>query len=76
MAEPEGADVSRKLALGVSTLLLIAGIALYWSWGLMFDTWYPFTRGNIGVFSIYAPLIAFGIIGILLYRKRPASSGH
>jgi len=72
MAEPEGSEFSRKTALALSTVLLIAGVAIYWAWGLMFDTWYPFTRDNIGIFSIYVPLIAFGIIGILLYGKRPA----
>jgi hypothetical protein len=76
MAEPEGADVGRKLALTVSTILLIAGIALYWAWGLMYDTWYPFTKGNIGIFSIYAPLMAFGLIGIMLYWKKPTSAGR
>jgi len=76
MAEPEGADIGRKMALALSTVLLIAGIALYWIWGVLFNTWYPFTRGNIGIFSIYIPLIAFGVIGILLYRKKPASASQ
>jgi uncharacterized membrane protein YphA (DoxX/SURF4 family) len=76
MAEPEGAETGRKIALVLSTLLLVAGIALYWVWGIMYDTWYPFNQGNIGVYSIYLPLIAFGIIGILLYRKRSAPSGQ
>lgn len=76
MAEPEGTETGRKIALVISTLLLVAGIALYWVWGIMFDTWYPFNRGNIGIYSIYLPLIAFGIIGILLYRKKPAPSGQ
>lgn len=76
MAEPEGSEINRRLALAFSTVLLIGGIALYWVWGLLYDTWYPFTRGNIGIFTIYVPLIAFGIIGILLFRKRPASAGQ
>jgi len=76
MAEPEGSETGRKIALVISSLLLVAGIALYWAWGIMYDTWYPFNQGNIGIYSIYVPLIAFGIIGILLYRKKPAASGH
>jgi len=76
MVEPEVADFNRKLALALSAILLIAGISLYWVWGIMFDTWYPFTRGNIGVYSIYIALIAFGIIGILMYRKKPESTGQ
>ena len=76
MAEPEGSEVGRKIALAVSTVLLITGLALYWVWGILFDTWYPFNRDNIGIFSIYVPLILFGIIGILLYRKKPATAGQ
>ncbi len=76
MAEPEGSEFGRKLALAFSALLLIVGIGLYWVWGILYDTWYPFTQGNIGIFSIYVPLIAFGIIGVLLYRKKPAPQGQ
>ena len=47
---------------------------MYWFWGLTYNTWNPFTRGNIGIYTIYTPLIAFGLIGMLLYRKRPASA--
>lgn len=47
---------------------------MYWFWGLAYDTWNPFTRGNIGIYTIYTPLIAFGIIGMLLYRKKPSSA--
>jgi hypothetical protein len=47
---------------------------LYWFWGLTYDTWSPFTRGNIGIYTIYTPLIAFGIIGMLLYRKKPSTA--
>jgi len=76
MAEPEGAETGRTIALVFSILLLAAGVALYWVWGIMFDTWYPFNQGNIGIYSIYLPMIAFGIIGILLYRRKPAPSGQ
>lgn len=73
MAEPEGFEFQRKITFTFSTILLIAGILLYWFWGLKYDTWSPFTRGNIGIYTIYTPLIAFGIIGMLLSRKkRPA----
>jgi len=72
MAEGEWAEFQRKAILAFYTFLLMAGIAIYWIWGLMYDTWYPFTRGNIGIYTIYIPLIAFGIIGIILYaRKKP-----
>lgn len=74
MAEAEGAEFQRKAVLAFFTMLLVAGIAIYWAWGVMYDTWYPFTRGNIGIYTIYVPLIVFGAIGILLYRKKPQSA--
>ena len=71
----EGADFQRRLAFASSVLLFSAGLLIYWFWGLVYDTWYPFTRGNIGIYTIYIPLIAFGLIGMLLYRKGSSSSG-
>lgn len=69
MAEAEGSEFTRKLIWGFFAALLVGGLSLYWFWGITYDTWNPFTRGNIGIYTIYAPLIAFGIIGLLLYRK-------
>lgn len=70
MAEPEGAEFQRKAALTFYMLLLAGGIALYWIWAVLYDTWYPFTKGNVAIYVIYAPMIAFGVIGLLLYRKK------
>lgn len=72
MSEPEGAQFQRKLTFYLSAALFAAGIIVYWAWGVLYDTWYPFDRGNIGIYTIYAPLIAFGLIGMLLYGKKPA----
>lgn len=76
MAEAEGSEFQRQLAFSLSVVLLVAGLLLYWYWGLRYGTWSPFTRGNIGIYTIYTPLIAFGLIGILLYRKKPAPEAH
>lgn len=70
----EGAEFQRRLAFMFSAVLLGLGVVIYWFWGLVYDTWYPFTRGNIGIYTIYMPLVAFGIIGMLLYRKKGAST--
>ncbi len=70
MAEPEGAGFQRRLTFSLFAALFIAGLIVYWAWGIMYDTWYPFDGGNIGIYTIYVPLIAFGIIGMLLYRKK------
>lgn len=70
MAEPEGAEFQRKAALTFYTILLAGGIALYWIWGILYGTWYPFNEGNIAIYVIYMPMVAFGVIGLLLYRKK------
>lgn len=69
MADAEGSELQRKLFSGFFAILLITGLAVYWFWGITYNTWNPFTRGNIGIYTIYVPLIAFGLIGLLLYRK-------
>ena len=74
MADAEGSEWQRKVIVAFFAVLLVAGIAVYWIWGILYDTWYPFTQGNIGIYTIYVPLIAFGVIGLLLFRKRPASA--
>lgn len=70
MADAEGSEFGRKVTFFFFMALLIGGVALYWYWGLTFDTWNPLTRGNIGIYTIYTPMIAFGLIGMLLYRKK------
>ena len=72
MAEAEGSEFGRRMTFFFFMLLLVAGVLLYWFWGLAYNTWSPFTRGNIGIYTIYTPLIAFGLIGMLLYRKKPS----
>ncbi len=74
MAEGEGSEWQRKVILTFFALLLVAGIAIYWIWGTIYGTWYPFTQGNIGIYTIVVPLVAFGLIGLLLYRKKPSAA--
>lgn len=71
MADAEGSKFQRKTIRAFYALLLIAGIAVYWAWGTLYGTWNPFTRGNIAIYAVTVPLIAFGLIGFLLYRKDP-----
>jgi uncharacterized RDD family membrane protein YckC len=74
MADDEASEWQRKVIMTFSALLLISGIAIFWIWGVIYNIWNPFTRGGIGIYTIYVPLIAFGAIGILLYRKKPTKA--
>ncbi len=71
MAEADVSEFQRKATMTFYTLLLVGGIALYWIWGMLYGTWYPFTKGNIAIYVVCMPMVAFGLIGILLYRKAP-----
>jgi len=68
----EGEVFQRKAVLTFYTILLAAGVTLYWAWGILYGTWSPFTRGNIGIYTIYILLISFGVFGILLNWKKPS----
>ena len=47
----------------LSLLLLGIGIIFYISWGFLYDAW-----TDVGLYSITAPLVVFGILGLLLSR--------
>jgi len=74
MANAEASEWQRKVIMAFFALLLAAGIVIYWVWGILYETWYPFTRENISIYTIVAPLIAFGAIGLVLYWKKPSSA--
>jgi predicted Co/Zn/Cd cation transporter (cation efflux family) len=66
----EGSDFPRKAKLAISVLLIIAGFAMYWAWGLIYGSWNILEKEFIGVYSIVVVLIVFGILGLLLSRKQ------
>lgn len=70
MADDRADEFQRKAVRGFFALLLIAGIAVFWIWGIVYGIWYPFSHGNIGIYTIYVPLIVFGVLGLLLYGKK------
>ncbi|MEM4262217.1 MAG: hypothetical protein QW505_00355 [Thermoplasmata archaeon] len=74
MPEQESSELSRKAWFAFSILLIMAGIAFYWGWGIMFNTWNFFVVENIGAYVITFLLLGFGIIGAILNRKRQLKS--
>lgn len=69
MAEGE---LSRRLKMIGSALMLVIGISFYWGYGLAYGEWNIFSPGNDGVYSIVVFFVGIGAIGMLLFRKRPA----
>lgn len=56
-------SVSRKIVFAGYGLLFLLGVTFYVCWSLAYNTW-----TDVGVYSVSATLMAFGIVGMLLYR--------
>lgn len=60
-------EMPQTFKLLFSFLVLIAGLALYLGWAASYDAW-----TDIGLYSISAPIIGFGLVGVFLFtRKEP-----
>jgi hypothetical protein len=71
----EGSDFPNKAKMAISVLLIVAGFAMYWAWGLIYGSWNIFEKEFIGVYTIVVVLIVFGVLGLLLsYKWRQESS--
>ncbi len=44
-----------------SWILIIVGLIIYFSWAFLYDAW-----TDVGLYSISAVMIAFGVLGALL----------
>jgi UPF0716 family protein affecting phage T7 exclusion len=66
----EGSEFPRKAMIAVSILLIIAGFAMYWAWGLVYGSWNILEKEFIGVYTIVVVLIVFGVLGLLLTRRQ------
>jgi hypothetical protein len=60
----------QKLKLGLSLLLIFAGILMYVGWGIAYGSWNMFDRNYIGVYAIVIVLIAFGVLGFFLSKEK------
>jgi len=70
MPEEESSETQRKLWFALSIVFIIAGVAFYWAWGIMFNTWDLFKTTSLGAYVLTVLLLGFGIIGALLTRKK------
>lgn len=71
----EGSDFPKKAKMVISVLLIVAGFAMYWAWGLIYGSWNIFEKEFIGIYTIVVVLIIFGVLGLLLsFTRRQESS--
>jgi hypothetical protein len=59
-------QLSRKTVFIGYGILFTLGLAFYLCWSIMYNTW-----TDVGVYSISATLMGFGLVGMLLYRSEP-----
>jgi len=73
MPEEEVSEGQREFWFLLSLLMIMAGIAFYVVWGIMFSTWNLFETRSVGAYAITVVLLGFGIVGALLTRKKQAA---
>ncbi|MFW6038668.1 MAG: hypothetical protein ACOC89_03945 [Candidatus Saliniplasma sp.] len=62
MSNPEEQLISHDILSILYALLAAIGIAIYFSWGIMYGVWW-----DVGLYSVTAVMVGFGIVGFLLY---------
>jgi len=54
-------------------LLLVTGVAFYLIWNAVYGCWNLFDPSCVGVYTVTVLLVAFGIVGSLLYAPKKAT---
>ncbi len=62
MAESDVEIIPKKYLTLIFAFTAALGLAFYFSWSLMFGTWF-----DVGVYTVTAIITGFGIVGFLLY---------
>lgn len=67
---PPPAEVSNRWLAAFYASLLVGGVALFYAWGLMFNT-FDLTKGeNLGIYTVVAVMAGLGLVGLRLYGRR------
>jgi len=67
---PPPAVVSNRWLAAFYAGLLVGGVALFYAWGVMFNT-FDLTKGeNLGIYAVVAVMIGLGLVGLRLYGRR------
>jgi hypothetical protein len=59
----------QKVKMGLSLLLILAGILMYVGWGIAYGSWNMFSANYIGVYAIVIVLLVLGVLGFLLSKE-------
>jgi hypothetical protein len=59
----------QKVKMGLSLLLILAGILMYVGWGIAYGSWNMFSANYIGVYAIVIVLLVLGVLGFFLSKE-------
>ncbi len=62
MPIPKEPKLKYNIAKYFYTSILLTGIILYVSWGILFGTWF-----DAGMYAVVVVTVGFGLVGIYLY---------
>ena len=60
--------VPRKVAAWFYLFLALLGVAFYFGWSILYNTWDLTQPRNTGVYALTLILLGFGLTGYFLYR--------
>jgi hypothetical protein len=60
-------EIPKKVMVAAYSALLALGLIIYFTWGLIYNSWNIFERSNLGIYSVTMVLCGFGFFGLLLY---------
>ncbi len=64
------ADLPNKAIKWLCYLLIIGGVAFYLVWGIAFGSWNFFESRFVPVYAIFAVMVAFGGLGLMLLKTK------
>lgn len=63
-------NLSMRFILIFSVLLIVTAIAFWVVWGVTYDGWNIFDSTFMGVYAIVVTLLAFGLLGLALFKLK------
>jgi hypothetical protein len=63
-------NLPKRFTLIISLLLIVGAIAFLVAWGVTYDGWNIFSSTYMGVYAIFMVMLAFGLLGLALYKLK------
>ncbi len=65
-------DLGRKLKVAGSAIMMAIGLSFYYSYGVAYGDWNILQRGNEGVYAIFLFFFGLGLLGFIMFWKKPS----